>query len=456
MRTFSRRGQATAIGGVFLILLIVTLVGLFIYQLDYQHRYVTQSLETIEKREKMFNENIIINENYTVVKSYTASEVSAEMKIINGTLISGSNSSLINKGSDYIKIDSVAIINLTVPGGTTPITREIIRNGEFDEDFRYWNRYSRLGRWIIDTYSGDNAAVYYTYLPRRQKDKAMLSQDIAVNASPTSAKLSFKYRMTWWPWWLVPDGFIEVWLRNETWRSRIFGPQRLNSSWISPTISNLEISRGNYTLEFRVYVSNPSNWFSVSCRIWIDKVSLIIKYEEGLEEYRNVIYGVKTELDLDLPEYYNLSYKLLTKTSRSLILEVYIFDAENNVWRLQEKFITPSNEWFNLTFNSPKIIIYSESQNSFKVFFDYLYVETVELNPSKFILSIENVGSVEVEIVACWLKNETISAQRYDINREILPGEILEIEIPVVLTKGATYSIRVVTRSRVFQHSFTP
>jgi len=458
---FNRKGQATAVGGVFFVLLMVTLIGLFLYQLDYEHRYVVQSLEAIEKRKKIYNEDLAISEKYTITRSYSASDVSAEVIVINGTLVSGSNSSLIDKGNNFIIIDSVAVVNLTVPGGSTVVTDEFVRNGEFNEGFKYWNlKNGVLGRWIIDVYpSNNNASVYYIRsLPSKMEDKARLSQDISVDVSPLYAELSFKYRITWdWPWWFSPKGFIEVWLLNQTSSTRIFGPRELSSSWTSPTISDLKISRGKYTLEFRVYVRNPSRWFLIrNCKIWIDKVSLVIRYQEDLEGYSSVIYGIKTELNLNLPECYNFSYKLLTKTSRSLIFEVYTFDFKNNIWKLESKFITPSDDWFNLTLSSPRIIIYSESQYSFEISFDYLYVETVELNPSEFILYIKNTGNVEADIVACWVKNETMKAIRYEIKQTLLPGDILEVDIPITLTRGSTYKIRVITRNQVFRFNFTP
>ncbi|RLE83848.1 MAG: hypothetical protein DRJ39_04165 [Thermoprotei archaeon] len=53
--------------------------------------------------------------------------------------------------------------------------------------------------------------------------------------------------------------------------------------------------------------------------------------------------------------------------------------------------------------------------------FDYLYVETIELNPNEFTLVVKNNGYSDVKVIACWLKNETMNAMRYEIGRVVLP-----------------------------------
>ena len=451
---FNRKGQATAIGGVFFVLLMVTLIGLFLYQLDYQHRFIAQSIQAIEEQRKAYTENLRIDQNYTILKSYSAFEVSSETYIINGTLVSGTNSSLNDIGGDYIVVDSGAILNITIPGGVITVEKNVIKNGEFNDGLLYWTAENgRRGVWTIGTYTNetggtDYAAVYSAWLPRRSSDRATIYQEFTAENDAT-ATLSFRYGLTGFPF--LPNGYIDVYID----RTRI-GRYYLSSGWTPVEVTDLSITSGTHTLKFYLVIINPSRWVPLICDVWIDKVSLVLRYTTEEAGYKVLVYGFKVELQLYLPEHYNSTCKLLTQTNRSLVLEMYVFDEDNNVWRLEDKFLTVTGEWFNLTFDSSKIRLYSESQQPFRIIFDYLYIETTELNPDGFTLIIENAGSSNTEIIACWLKNETMNAMRYEVRRVLLPGEILEIDIPLRLSRGSLYEVRVVTRNNVFKYQFTP
>lgn len=458
-----RRGQATAIGGVFFVLLMVALLGLIFYQIDYEHRFHTKSIEVMEERKRAYTERIKVSENYTITRNYAAADV-ATFTVLEGDLVSGNNSSLNDIGVNYIIVDSDAVFNLTVPGGTTTTTSEAIKNGEFNYGLDYWIYVNGVGSWNTSTYINgtgglDTAAIYSTIVSGGAVDNAKLYQSFTVGENLKSAELSFNYRM-WWelcPFPLPREYIFNLFVFID---NNAIGTYSLTcNEWKS--ISAIDVTDylttpGNHTLEFRIYIYNPNRWLSFSYKVWIDKVSLKLTYIDETAEFSSVVYGIDAMLDLDMPDYYNLTYKLLTQTNISLILDVYAFDEENNIWVLYDKFLTVANEWSNITLDSPRIRIYAESQHPFRIQFDYLYVETTELNPNGFTLIIENAGDYDLEIVACWLKNETLDALRYEVGRSLLPGERLEVNIPVVLTKGSLYQVRVVTRNNVFKHSFTP
>jgi len=424
---------------VFLILLIVTLVGLFIYQLDYQHRYVVQSLETIENRKKVYLENISISENYTIIKRYEASDVQAKLYVLNGTHV-GKNSSLGTKNEPII-VDSQTILNLTIPGVEEPLPpKNVIKNGDFSDDYKFWT-YKPKANWPLFLNEIYKAAVYW----RRINGEGRLSQVFTVEEDLIlkEAKLEFK-------WKVGCLGMLRVTIdNNEVYQRWIYDDKWI---YVNQSIDIKILNPGPHTLTFYAYTSERF------CSLLIDDVKLILTYVQKYEKFSDVIYGVKTEVSFNLPSsnVYNFTCRLSVKVNRSLILEAYIFDEENNVWVLDNKFFAKRNEWFNLTFDTSKIMLYSESEYPFRVWFDYLYIEATELDPDGFTLTIENRGSYEVKVLAYWLKNETICV-RTEIKKTLLPGDKLEIRNEdITLSRGSSYEIRVITRNNVFKYVFIP
>ena len=441
---FNRRGQVTAIGGVFFVLLMVTLIGLFLYQLNYEHEYVVRSLNVIEKRKNAYLEKVSVSENYTVIKKYDASSVQAKLYVREGILTSGNNNSLGTKGEPIV-VDSEGILSITIPGSEVTLPPvNAISNGNFSNNYESWT-YSPEENWPLFFNFFYEAAVYW----RRLNRAGRLSQTFTVRSdySLNEVVLRFQWRILTFEC----SGRVTV---------TIDGNVIYDRSGFYGDIYNVEIpvdisilTPGSHTISFNVYTDKRLG------ALLIDNVELLLTYTSTEGEISSIVlYGIITEINFDLSNsrIYSYTCRLSTKVNKSLVLEIYVFDENENAWILDRKLLTEKDEWFNLALNVPKVRLYAESQTPFKLEFDYLYVETVELNPTGFTLFLKNTGSSTLEVIACWLKNETMSAVRYEVDRIILPGEEIGIDIPIVLSRGSTYEVRVITKNNVFKFQFTP
>ncbi|RLE63236.1 MAG: hypothetical protein DRJ38_08080 [Thermoprotei archaeon] len=358
-----------------------------------------------------------------------------------GVLISGDNSSL-GVRNELIIVDSENILSITIPGSEVTLPPvNVIANGDFSNDYESWT-YSPEKNWPLLFNEIYGAAVYW----RQINKDGRLSQTFTVRDDYFLKEAVLKFR-----WRVLTGCFGRVTVTIDD--IEVYDGSGFSGDDVEISIDTSILTPGSHTITFNVYTGRQF------CTLLIDDVKLFLTYTYMEGGVNNVIlYGIMIEVDFDLtnPRIYNYTCRLSAKANQSLILEVYVFDENSNVWTLDNKLLAEKDKWFGLALNVPKVRLYAESQTPFKLEFDYLYVETVELNPTGFTLFLKNTGSSTLEVIACWLKNETMSAVRYEVDRIILPGEEIGIDIPIVLSRGSTYEVRVITKNNVFKFQFTP
>ena len=441
----NNRGQASVIGGLFAIAIIILL---FVSLSYVQMKYLELLREVYYKNrvKDIVTENIELKVNYTEHVKPLASTVTT-YSIVCGYLTSGNIESLdYPYDNDYMEIES-SIYAVEVI--------EVVKNGEFDEDFNYWTTEAKTGEWSIITIDTDNVAQFYAYTkPPTAVAWGTLKQDVYVTTSFQKAVLSFDFLMyvNRRPVLFELNVYIEEKLvYSYTWTT--------NTDWIHVEVDVTDYVRlGENNLTFFIFCVGIRREF----KVLLDSISLKIYKVIGV--YPGNVVDVVFNIELpNIVAYANIAF--LLKTNCTATINVYVFDYFDNVWRLFAGVYTEGDKWFWISLNITearylkgylKIRIYAISGAPMKLYIDYLSIDLYPFAYNNAFVEVKNVGSVIAYVISVWLINATHHI-RYSVEEYIDVNMTSRVQIAnstFFLSPNCEYKVRVWTKVRSYEITF--
>ena len=448
------KGQASVVGGLFAIVMVILL---FLSMTYAQLKYIEIMREAYQKvrLKDVINESLELEVNYTIHTRMLASSVTT-YEVIIGTLVGGNVYSL-----NYANDDDHMIIESKGSGGGI-LEENLIKNSEFDEDFNYWDpkvESPGVGEWNVVTVGGDNVAEFYAYTkPPTATAKGSLSQEVEVGSNVQEAILSFDF---WMYASRKPSLFkLLVFIDNKV----IFEYEwdhSGSSGWIHEEIDvTSDLEPGTRTIKFFIQCTRRKR--STVFKVRLDSITLNVK--RMVAPYLGNVIVVK--YNIDLPPLTSSAYlELLIMTNAAARIDIYVFDYEKEVFELVKGVFTDGDDWFWIDINVTelqrledvlKFMIYLISNNPIELRIDYLSINLYIFNPGGAYVKIKNLSSSATYIISLWLINAThhtrFSVEEYlDVNMTLI--------VPIsnstfLLSKGCEYKVRVWSKVRSYEILF--
>jgi len=445
------RGQASVVGGLFTIAITMLLLMAVIYV---QGKYLLLFKESFSKMQNRLNnqERLVLYVNYTRQLNPSASS-STSISVIEGKLVSGNVRSL-NRESD----NDFLVIETAAPEGEGSSTEEVelVKNGEFNEGFRYWIRWATSGRWRVVRIGSDYVAehsAFVWFFPVT----ATLTQYITITEDFDKVTLKFDYYM-----YVSRIGtyVIKVYVNRALVYSRV-GTATTGWVHVSPIDVTKYIVKGRNILRF--YVRYSRYWRGYIFRL--DSVSLkgikTIPPPTGKTPITDVRFSISGPRNL-----VNSTFTLRVKVSGPCDVSLYAFDFNDRVWRLLNSVYSETDVWFYLNASLNKSIFFnrgvilrlygiSHRVSNFTLYVDYLGITFYEFTPNNVSLYVVNNGSTSVYVISVWLINSTYH-HRISVERFLDAGMKLEIPLSqaVSLSPSCKYTVRVWTKVRAYEIEF--
>jgi len=426
-------GTSTVIGGVFLLIAFIIMASFMILIVRRYGELTTSLMQTL--REDTRTSELSLKIIYTYEEKPSASKVMKYEVDIGESKEVGTRPLDYKEDGRYIEIISQHTLDIT---SLTSKEEELIENGEFTKTLEPWKVESGKGRWSSSPYDNDWGALYTVSL--KGYDRASIRQSFSINEKFEKVILSFKYNLD----------SIGVSLQHEL-SLRILDRQgkvvyedsypTTGGKW-KPELINLTpyLELGEYTIIFEVYMRGIAKFYT-----WLDKVSIIISYKEGapsLSAETLPVYEAMMQFSIS-SDGINSSTRLFMYTNTSVVLWVYEWLADDNLWK-RTSYLSRGGEWFWLEFRGRDFKLYMHSSNPFKVIIDYADISIEMLNKTGFYILIKNTGSSVSRLVSIWV-NETRYPDSGTMDVYVLPTEELQISISYELDFDRNYLITVVT-----------
>ena len=462
----NKKAQSLAIGGVFMVVLLSLIIVALLYDLRTLSNFYEKIHESSVRDREMIIEKLVLSKViYYDESSPNASSV-ATYEVINGRYVSGNTSSLNAIDNNQLVFESY--------GGTAGgiISENLIKNGGFSNDFKYWHTYAYNGYWSSTNGYAEFIAFYLPLgsLYYRQHKVVIYRRSVTSyygsltqyfsmsNYEVVSATFSFKYKIE--KEGSIPTIVIEINSHRLTVK-----PLKPDSRWhkYSTNISVSWLNSGEKNT-FKISVSGnlePSTWFT---DVSIDNVKLIVTYKKStgytfVTNLLEVIFKINSTNSIEG----NVSLYFKFNTS-DIGVSIYAFNNKRNVWVLKDSILADTESVFsNTTLSSDylengtlEIMVYATSPQSFEAYFDYLGIWLYTFNSTKLVIKVYNAGVNKITIFSIWLINST-DHLRFNKTADIFPGETKHIELTNVrLSRDSEYLLRVISyRGNRYELRFT-
>ena len=446
------KGQASAIGAVFLVIIIALSLSYVVWAIA-QIRELNEGLvKAISVREESRKERIEVTEyNYVEYSDipYTSMDGSLTSSCIElGGETSASTQDILND-------------SFTDPPWSNGWTSSIYADTNFHIE-EYWGSLPSIdGRsigfeawavwpgWITKNAEG-NWSKTFTYTP----------------GGETSISLELDYRV-------------------ETWYiSSIFPFREAKASWtiqvVLVTPSGAEYIVANATLPTQKYIGDSfSGHFSVSLSSYMTeagsykiKLRSMIHFSgssydgyalfDNLKIYKGVssttgglsICKASATFTIDMPEK-PLSTDIIVSgvLNESADLYVMYYDSLSSTWREIGHLIPEASQTFTITLDVDSERLYSEGRGLIRLVMEgnkpfELTLNTLSVRcgflSDELNVTVMNTYSLPVKITSIWVINST-HVWRFGVTSLLLPGETETFEIPVRMSLNSAYTVRVVT-----------
>jgi len=418
-----------------------------------QGRYFALFRESFNRLQNRLNsqERLELYVNYTKQLSPLPSS-NTLVAVVKGTLVSGDVSSLDRESDgDFLVIEA---FTPTLPQFSKEV--ELIRNGEFDEGFKYWVPSATQGIWRVVTIGSDYVAehsVFVLHFPAT----ATLRQTFTVAEEYDKVTLEFDFYM-----YVTRIGSYRIEVRING--ARVFTRRGLtNTGWVhvGPIDVTEEVVKGTNIIEFRVgYFSLRRGYI-----FRLDSVSLkgfiVGPPPVGGIPIADIRFFISTPRNL-----MNSTLTLKLMVSEPCEVFLYAFDFNDEVWRLTEGAYSEGGSWFylNTTLSEQvflsrgirlRLNVVSFQVSNFTLYIDYLGMLLYQFTPDNASLLILNNGPAPVYVVSAWLINDTYH-YRFTVEQFIGVGMKLKVSLSDVtsLSPGCRYIIRVWTKVRAHEVEF--
>lgn len=438
-----KKGQASVVGGIFAITIVLILFLTITYA---QLKYIELLREVYNKSKIMntINEKLTITLNYSAIVLPRTSTVTT-FNVLEGNLIQGTVYSLDRAyDGDYVIVD-------TQTYGV--ITEDLIKNGEFDDDFNYWSTYAVGGSWRVVRIDTNNVAEFEGYSNFSTLVYGTLSQSFTVSSSIASATLKFKFyvSISGYSFYYRFDVYV-----NDRRVYTYYG----STNWRSVTLNVYNYLEPGTTNTIRFVIYGYGLWSTYITRI--DSVQLLVQEVTG-ESLQNVL---NMDFDIAYPTpLLNCNATFLVECNSSIRMLVYVYNHRNNVWDYFKDYFTEPDTWFwiilNITkreylSNGVRIKLYISSPSPVRLTIDYLGLELAYYNKTGVFVSIKNTGSTTAYIISVWLINSTKHI-RFFVGKYLGVNNLIKVYLTnstFFLTPGCTYEVRVWTKVRSYEVIF--
>ena len=430
-------GTSTAIGGVFLLIAFIIMASFMILIMRRYGELTTSLMQTL--RENARTSELSLKIIYTYEEKPSASKVMKYEVEVGESKEVGAQPLDYKEDGRYIEIIPQHTLDIT---SLTSREEELIENGEFTKTLDPWKVESGKGNWSSSPYDNDWGALYTVRLGQGESDEASISQSFSISKEFEKVTLSFKYNLR-----NTGNGIHTLLLEILDRRGRIVYRNSYSTTggeW-EPELIDLTpyLKPDNYTIVFKVNMLAGQG--RASFYTWLDKVSIIVSYKgeapslsaETLPVYEAMVYFSISSDGI------NSSTRLFMYTNTSVVLWVYEWLADDNLWK-RTSYLSRGDEWFWLEFRGKDFKLYMHSSNPFKVIIDYADISIEMLNKTGFYILIKNTGSSVSRLVSIWV-NETRYPDSGTMDVYILPTEELQISISYELDFDRNYLITVVT-----------
>ena len=436
------RGQASVIGGLFA---IVVMLLLFMTAIYVEGRYLELMRESFSRLHRRLNspESLELEVNCSRVLRPAASSV-VTITVKAGDLVSGDASSLDAEGDDdYLVIAS------------TLGREEVIRNGEFDEGFKYWMALATQGEWSVVSIDGDNVAEHYV-AQARPSAMASLGQNFTVSEEFEEATLEFDYYMQ------TPEGQYVIEVRiNDV--QVFYNMSNASVDWthVGPIDVTEQVRVGRNALYIKVSYLTPRKSYTFR----IDSVSLKVT-PRAPPTYPPPEVDVRFNVSVPSGAV-NGTFTLTVACSEPADVYLYALDCSEGVWRLLSGAYAEDEGWFhfNVTVGEEflsggaelRLYAVGRGVSNFTLLVDYLGIAVEVFTPDSAHLVVKNVGSTSAYVISAWLINET-GHYRVSVESYVDPGEELRVQLAnstLRLSWGSRYLVRVWTPVRSHEVAFT-
>ncbi|MEM1523367.1 MAG: hypothetical protein QXU69_10075 [Thermofilaceae archaeon] len=442
------RGISTVIGALLFLLVASLLLALALRVFN----ETVLALNEVANNQRAGVEHLGINVDYTAWKQSLASSVILPpINVIRG-ITSDTRPELL----DYLDGNSIIIESEadTTTGSVPPVSGwvELIKNGEFNEDFQYWNRTPSTGfcSWSIITVGGDKKAKYTCEARGTDSGSAFIRQSFNLNFPATMAVLSFEY-------YNRSEDPLAFFLVVEVWRGGSpvwywfidLTAQGRKGRHPELSLSGIVADPGEYILNFSLLMA----WKGTTNFTFIlDKVSLRASTQAPPPPqptaYHRLSFVVNTVSTLP-----RFNGRLTVSTNATVFIELYRW--RDGGWVLVEKGVVPAGSFYLDGFEGEggtQFLVIAYSSEPFKLVLDYF--EVTVLAPIHASVKVTNLGTEPVDVYAVWLRNSSWE-KRIDVKRVLPPYDSLELSFDSYLTFNRLYEVRVVTGTRAHVVRFT-
>ncbi|MEM2186981.1 MAG: hypothetical protein QXT37_08390 [Thermofilaceae archaeon] len=426
------RGISTVIGALLFLLVASLLLALALRAFN----ETVLALNEVANNQRAGVEQLGIKVSYTKWSRILASDAIGSVDVIQGAELTLLDPSLLNAlDGQAIR---VAAQRLDGEGGGGGETVQLIRNGGFDEDFKYWT-YSPVEWWSID----NGRAHCRADLGGGSQAKASLNQTFTLDFTPTTAVLSFQYMWDTFPPGQEKNFILQVLLLKNNqivwWGDRNLVKQERNQLHeFRADLTGYLTEPGSYTLAFVLFMESKQK---ATFYFWLDNVSLVASRQPppgvpGAAYQLSLVINLKSGI--------TLQGSLYVSSNASVFLEVYRRDGGS--WLLTEKRLLEKDVQTSVRLEGGgPFMLLAYSGQSFELAMDYLDAEALQLASVSVVIS--NLGTEPVDIYAVWLRNSSWE-KRVDVKSVLLPNDSLEINFDTYLSLYRLYEVRVVTGTR--------
>ncbi|MEM0024573.1 MAG: hypothetical protein QXJ38_04965 [Thermofilaceae archaeon] len=443
------RGISTVIGALLFLLVASLLLALALRAFN----ETVLALNEVTNNQRAGVEHLDIDIDYMAWKQSLASSVISRINVTKGVSSDTRPELLDYPDGNSIIIESEADMTTgSVPPASGWV--ELIKNGEFNDDFQYWTPSTDLCSWSIITVGGDKKARCFCRATGTGSVSAFIQQSFNLDFPAAMAVLSFEYNssiskkgesLVFFLVVEVSRGGRPVWY----WFIDLMAPGRQEGR-LTLSLTGAVTDPGLYTLNFSLLMA----WKGTTDFVFtLDKVSLRASGQAPPPPqpiaYHQLLFVVDTVSTLP-----RFNGRLTVSTNATVSIELYRW--RDGGWVLVEKGVVPAGSFYLVGFEGEggtQFLVIAYSSEPFKLVLDYF--EVMVLAPTHASVKVTNLGTEPVDVYAVWLRNSSWE-KRVDVKSVLLPNDSLEINFDTYLSLYRLYEVRVVTGTRTHIVRLTP
>ncbi|MEM4640317.1 MAG: hypothetical protein QW394_06465 [Thermofilaceae archaeon] len=445
------RGISTVIGALLFLLVASLLLALALRAFN----ETVLALNEVANNQRAGVEHLGINVDYTAWKQSLASSVISRISVIKGVSPDTRPELLDYPDGNSIIIESEAD---TTTGSVTPASGwvELIKNGEFNDDFQYWIPSTGLCSWSIITVGGDKKARCFCRATGTGSGSAFIRQSFNLDFPAAMAVLSFEYSSSWTgdplAFFLVVEvrrGGSPAWY----WFVDLTAPGKKGGR-LTLSLTGALTDPDLYTLNFSLFMAWKG---TTDFEFTLDKVSLRASGQAPPPPQPTAYHRLWFVIDTvsTLPRFKGRLTVSTDATETIDLVFIELYRWRDGGWVLVEKGVVPAGSFYLDGFEGEggtQFLVIAYSSEPFKLVLDYF--EVTVLAPTHASVKVTNLGTEPVGVYAVWLRNSSWE-KRIDVKRVLLPYDSLELSLDSYLTFNRLYEVRVVTGTRAHVVRFT-